>query len=177
LSIVATDVSRISALKRIAPGHKYAQYGKHRLTLTDLTCPGHRFSDVHHPGPHVFVHPEILQTLDVSDFPILCYDPSLIPRIATLEPKVFVFCLLKKQFDCIGSTVPVKFFSAFSFPQHPAFPDQYDRNDFCLLNDFSKGMAHSPFPDMREFDPETAERIRKGAECAPCPHCRAVLPQ
>jgi hypothetical protein len=27
------------------------------------------FSDAYHPGPHVFVHPDILQTLDVSDFP------------------------------------------------------------------------------------------------------------
>jgi hypothetical protein len=42
------------------PGHKYAHVGRHRLTLTDLTCPGHRFSDDHPQGPYVFIHPDIL---------------------------------------------------------------------------------------------------------------------
>jgi hypothetical protein len=87
---------RISVLKQIGPGHKYAQYGRHRLTLADLTCPGYRFCDAHHPGLYVFVHPDMLQTLDISDCVILCYDPSLIPSIATLKPKVFVSFLLKK---------------------------------------------------------------------------------
>jgi hypothetical protein len=101
LIIVATDVSRISPLKRIVPGHKCAQYGRHRLTLADSTYPGHPFSDAHHSGHYVFFHPDILQTLNVADFPILRYDPSLIPSIATLEPWVFVFFLLRKQFDRI----------------------------------------------------------------------------
>jgi hypothetical protein len=57
--------------------------------------------------------------------------------------------------------VPVQFFSAFNFQQHPAFPDQYNPDDFCLLNHSSKGMAHFTLPDMKEFDPEIAERIRK----------------
>jgi hypothetical protein len=96
LVIVATAVSRFSGLKRILPGHKYAQYGRHRLTLADLKCLGHRFCDAHHPGHYMFVHPDVLQTLDVSDFSRLCYDASLIPSIATLQPKVFVFFLLKK---------------------------------------------------------------------------------
>jgi hypothetical protein len=73
--------------------------------------------------------------------------------------------------------VPVQFFSAFNFQQHTAFSDQYDPDDFCLLNHSSKGMAHFPFPDMREFDREIANRIRNWAECSPCPHCRAVLVQ
>jgi hypothetical protein len=38
-------------------------------------------------------------------------------------------------------------------------------------------MAHFPFRDMREFDPDIAERIRKWAECSPCPRCQAALLQ
>jgi hypothetical protein len=129
--------------------------------LADLTSPGHRFSDAHHPLPCLFVRPHIQQTLDVSGFPLLCRDHSLIPSIATLEPKVFVSFSLKTQFDRILSTIPVQFFSAFNFQQSPAFPDQYKVDDSCLLNYYSKGMADFPFLDMREFDPEIAERIRK----------------
>jgi hypothetical protein len=150
--IAATGVSRILALKRIVPGHKYAQYWRHRLTLANSTCPGHPFSDAHHPDPYVFVHPGILQALDVSDFSMLCYGSSLIPSIATLEPKVFVCFLLKKHFDRIRSTVPVQFFYPFNFQQHSAFPDQYDLDDFCLLNHSSKWMARFPFPDMRTLE-------------------------
>jgi hypothetical protein len=91
----------------------------------------------------------------------LSYNPLLIPGIATLEPKLFVFFLLKTQFDRIRSTVPVQNFSAFNFQHDPAFPDQGDPDDFCRLNDSLKGMAHFPFPSMREFDAEIAERIRK----------------
>jgi hypothetical protein len=141
--------------------------------LADLTCPGQRFSDAHHPGPYMFVHPDFLHTLDVSEFPMLCYDASLIPNFATPEPKVFVFVLLKSQFKRIRSTVPFHFSYVCNCQQHPAFPDQYDPDDFCLLNHSSKGMTHFPFPDMREFDPEIAEGIRKWAEYSPCSHCRA----
>jgi hypothetical protein len=36
-------------------------------------------------------------------------------------------------------------------------------------------MGHFPFPDMREFDPAIAQRIREWAECPPCLRCPAVL--
>jgi hypothetical protein len=48
LLIVAVDFSRISALNRILPGHQYVQSGRYWLTLEDLTCPSHRFSELHH---------------------------------------------------------------------------------------------------------------------------------
>jgi hypothetical protein len=137
--IAATEVYQIAELNRIVPGHKSAHARRHRLTLAGLTCPGHQFSDDHHSGPYVFVHPDILQTLNVADFPILCFNPSLIPSIAMFEPKIFVFSLLKKWFDRIQSTVPVKLFSAFNFQQHPAFPDQHNPENLCLLNQ-SRGL-------------------------------------
>jgi hypothetical protein len=48
LPIVAVDFSRISALSRILPGHQHVKSGRYRLTLDDLTCPSHRFSELHH---------------------------------------------------------------------------------------------------------------------------------
>jgi hypothetical protein len=98
--------------------------------------------------------------LDVADFPILCFNPSLIPSIEMLEPKVFVFFLLNRGFNRIRSMLRVKFFSVFNFQQHPAFPDQYDPDNLYLLNHSSKRVAHFPFPDMREFNPEIADKMR-----------------
>jgi hypothetical protein len=43
--------------------------------LEYLTCPSHRFSELHHQAPYKFVRPQILISRDVSDCEILCYDP------------------------------------------------------------------------------------------------------
>jgi hypothetical protein len=55
LFIVAVDFSRISALNCILPGHQYIQSGRYWLTLEDLTCPSHRFSELHYQAPYMFV--------------------------------------------------------------------------------------------------------------------------
>jgi hypothetical protein len=48
LLIAAVDFSRISALNRALLGHRYVQSGRYWLTLEDLTCPSHWFSELHH---------------------------------------------------------------------------------------------------------------------------------
>jgi hypothetical protein len=47
---------------------------------------------------------------DVSDCEILCYDSAAIPMMALLQPSLFIFFLLKKEFDRVGSAVLVQFF-------------------------------------------------------------------
>jgi hypothetical protein len=80
--MIAFNFSRISALNRILPRHQYAQYGRHRLTLENSSCPNHRFSEIHHQTPYMFLRPQILMSRDVSDCEILCYDPAVIPMMA-----------------------------------------------------------------------------------------------
>jgi hypothetical protein len=67
LFIVAVDFSRIWALNRILPGHQYVQSGRYRLTLEDVTRPSHRFSELHHQVPYIFVRPQMLMSRDISD--------------------------------------------------------------------------------------------------------------
>jgi hypothetical protein len=114
LLIVAVDFSRIAAFNRILPGHQYVQSRRYRLTLEDLTCLSHRFSELHHQAPYIFVRSQILMSRDVSDCEILCHDPAVIPTIAFLQPSRFILFLLKNHFDCIQSTVPVQFSSVFT---------------------------------------------------------------
>jgi hypothetical protein len=175
LLIVAIDFSQISALNRILPGHQYVQSGRYRLTLEDLTCPSHRFSELYHQAPCMFVRPQTLMPRDVSDCEILCYDPAVISMMDLLQRSRFIFFLPKKQFDRIRSTVPVQFSSVFNFHQHPAFSSCYDRDYVCLLDRSSGYLDHLPFPDMRDFDEDIADKIRQWAEIPPCPHCGAIL--
>jgi hypothetical protein len=175
LLIVAVDFSRISALNRILPSHEYIQYGGYRLTLEDLTCLSHRFSELHHQAPYMFIRPQIRVLKNVSDCEILCYDRADIPMTALLQPSRFLFFLLKKQFDRIRSTVPVHFPSVFNFYECPAFPSRYDRNQICLLDWSSGYLDHLPFPDMRDFNEDIADKIRQWAEIPPCPHWGAVF--
>jgi hypothetical protein len=146
LLIVAVDISRISALNHILPGHQYVQPGRCGLTLEDLTCPSHRFPELHHQAPYMFVRPQILMSRDVSDCEILCYDPAVILMMALLQPNRLIFFLLKKQFDCIQSTAPVQFSSVFNFHQHPAFPSRSDRDHVCHLDRSSRYLLICLFP-------------------------------
>jgi hypothetical protein len=107
---------------------------------------------------------------DVSDCEILGYDPAVIPMMALLQPSRFIFFLLKKQFDRIWSTLRVQFSSVFNFHQHPAFPSRYDRNHLCLLDRLSGYLDHLPFPDMRDFNEDIADKTRQWAEIPPCPY-------
>jgi hypothetical protein len=75
--------------------------------------------------------------------------------------KSFYFLLLKKQFDRIRSTVPVQFSSVFNFHQHPPFPSRYDRDHVCLLDWSSGYLDHLPFPDMRDFNEDIADKIHE----------------
>jgi hypothetical protein len=54
LLIVAAGFSRISVFNHILPGDQYVQSGRYRLTLEDLTCPSHLFSELHHRAPYTF---------------------------------------------------------------------------------------------------------------------------
>jgi hypothetical protein len=91
LLIATVDFSRISALNLILPGHPYIQSGRYWLTLEDVTCPNHRFSELHHQAPYISVRLQILMPRDVSDCEILCYDSAVIPVMALLQPSRFVF--------------------------------------------------------------------------------------
>jgi hypothetical protein len=175
LLIVATGASRISNFARIVSGHEYYAQGRRRLALDDLVIPDHRFSVKQYPGPYMGIPSDILTTWDVSRCQILCYKAFRIPRIALLEPKLFIFFLLKHQLCRIRSIVPVQFLSVVNFEQHQSFPSEYDPDDLCLLNHSSKGMRHFSFPGPREFDPDIAQRIREWAECPLCSRCGAVL--
>jgi hypothetical protein len=169
LLVAVIDSSGILALNRILPGHQYVQSGRYWLTLEDLTCPSHRFSELRRQAPYIFVSPQILMSRDVSDCEILCYDPAVISMMALLQPSRFIFFLLKKQFDRIRSTVPVQFSSVFNFPQHPVFPSRYNCDYICLLDWSSGYLDHLPFPDMRDFNKDIADQIRQCAEVPPCP--------
>jgi hypothetical protein len=121
------------------------------------------------------VRPQILMSRDVSDCEILCYDPAAIPMMAVLQPSRVIFFLLIKQIEHIRSTVLVQFSSVFNFHQRPAFPFRYDCNHICLLDRSSGYLDHLPFPEMRDFNEDIADKIRQWAEIPPCPHCGAVL--
>jgi hypothetical protein len=133
------------------------------------------FSEFHHQAPYMFVRPQILMSRDVSDCEILCYDPAIIPMVALLQPSRFIFFLLKRQFDRIWSTVPVQFSSVFNFHQRPVYPSRYDRDHVCLLDRSSGYLDHLPFPDMRDFNKDIADKIHQWAEIPLCPtvmlHC------
>jgi hypothetical protein len=161
LLIVAVDFSRISALNRILPGHQYVQSERYWLTLEDLTCPSHGFSKGYYQAPYMFVRPQILMSRDVSDCEILCCDPAVIPMMALFQPSRFIFFLLKKQFDLIRSTVPVQFSSVFNFHQHPGLPYCYDPDHVYLMDRSSGYLDHLPFPDMRYFNEDIADKIRQ----------------
>jgi hypothetical protein len=108
LPIGAVDFFRISALNRILLGHQYVQSGRYRLTLEDLICLSHQFSELHHQDPYMFVRLQILMSRDVSDCEILFYDPAVIPMMTLLQASRFILFLLKKQFDRIRSRAPVQ---------------------------------------------------------------------
>jgi hypothetical protein len=91
LLIIAVDFSRIFGPNPILPGHQYVQSRRYELMLEDLTCPGHRFSELHHQAPHMFVRPQIRMPRDVSDCEVLCYDLVVIPMMALLQPSRFIF--------------------------------------------------------------------------------------
>jgi hypothetical protein len=95
--------------------------------------------------------------------------------MAVLQPRRFISFLLKKQFDRVRSMVPVQFSSVFNFHRHPAFPSRYDRDHVYFLDRSSGYLDHLPFPDMRDFNEDIADKIREWAEITPCPHCGAAL--
>jgi hypothetical protein len=100
------------------------------------------------------------QALNVSECQILCYDPTIIPDPALLQPKLFTFFLSKDQFPRVQSKIPAAFKPAFTFEQHPGSPSQYDHNEFCLLDQSPEILAHFPFPEMREFKYDLAQTRR-----------------
>jgi hypothetical protein len=112
---------------------------------------------------------------DVFDCEILCYDFVVVSMITVLQPSRFIFCLLKKQFDRIRSTVPVQFSLVFDFHQHPVFPSRYDRDHVCLLDRSSGYLDDLSFPDVRDFNEQITDKICQWGEIPPCPHCGAVL--
>jgi hypothetical protein len=91
LLIVAVDFSRISVLNCILPGHQYVHSGRYRFMLEDLTCPSHRFSEIHHQAPYMFIRPQVLMSRDASDCEILCCNPAVLPMMALLQPSRFIF--------------------------------------------------------------------------------------
>jgi hypothetical protein len=78
-----------------------------------------------------------------------------------LEPRHFRFVLLKDQFSTILANVQMHLFAAFDFEQYPSFPSHYDLGDFCHLNHSLKATGHFLCPDMKEFDPDIVDGIRK----------------
>jgi hypothetical protein len=74
----------------------------------------------------------------------------------------------------VQSKVPVQFWSAFNFEQYPSFPSNYP-DDFSILSKSFKGLGHFPFRNMKDLDPDVAERIREWGECPPYTHCGAIL--
>jgi hypothetical protein len=175
--IVAGRLSDLPELRQYVVGHVYCDRERNHLTIDDIMNPSHHFSTNQHPGRYIFVAPEIVGTLDVTTCQIFCYEPSLIPSLCLLRPTLFVFFLLRAQFARLRFTVPVQFRSAFNFEQYACFPSRYSRDDFCILSQSSRALGPFPFPDMREFHPEIADRIRVWAECGPCVHCGAILLQ
>jgi hypothetical protein len=71
--------------------------------------------------------------------------------------------------------VTVRFSPVFNFHQYPAFPSRYDRDHVRLLDRSSWYFDHLPFPDMRDFNEDIADKIRQWAEIPPCSDCGAVL--
>jgi hypothetical protein len=98
---------------------------------------------------------------DVYDCEILCYDRAGIPMMAFLQPSRFIFFLLKKQFDRIRSTVPAQFSSVFNFTNTRPSPSRYNRDQVCLLDRSSGYLDHLPFPDIRDFNEDIAEKSRQ----------------
>jgi hypothetical protein len=62
----------------------------------DLSCPSHRFSELHHQAPYMFIRPRILMSRDVTDCEIFCYDPAVIPMMALLQPCHLIFLSTKE---------------------------------------------------------------------------------
>jgi hypothetical protein len=114
LFVMFLQVSRLYEFGRFVLGH-----GRCLLTMAELISPTHEFSAGRHVVPFSFVLPRVLPTLDVSPCQILCYDPSVRPAIAPLQPRLLIFFLVKTQFSCIRSTVRVHLFSASDLEQHP----------------------------------------------------------
>jgi hypothetical protein len=67
------------------------------------------------PDRYIVLSLPILLGLDVSLCRILCYDPVLIPQVASLHPRHFIFFLVKSQVARLLSKVPVQFWSDFDF--------------------------------------------------------------
>jgi hypothetical protein len=64
---------------------------------------------------------------------------------------------------------------SFQFPKAPDFSVPLCWRPFFRLEQSVPGLDHFPFPDMREFDEQTADEIREETEMAVCFHCAAVL--
>jgi hypothetical protein len=94
--IVASGVSNIPV--EFLSGHKYIAYGRHKFMLLEFLDPNHRFPADIDPRRYIFLSLPILLGLDVALCQILCYDPVLIPQVASLHPRGFIFFLLKSQF-------------------------------------------------------------------------------
>jgi hypothetical protein len=102
LLIIPTDTSRHPLFERIVYGHQYAEYGRSRLTLADLTCSSHRFSEAHHHALYVFAPPDILIFWDASECEFFWYEPAVIPIVAPLQAKPFIFFRWRNNFFVFG---------------------------------------------------------------------------
>jgi hypothetical protein len=165
--IIAIGVSQIEMLRPFVPGHDDMYRHPHQLTFEDLTNPACNFSCDDHPGRDIFLLTDILTCFDVSNGQMLYYVPWAIHIIAPVQPRPFMFTLLKKQFSRIRPTGPVQFLSAVNFEQPIFFRSHYDPNDFCLLNCLSRDIHHFSFPAMRQFNPDNVQEIRNGQNIHP----------
>jgi hypothetical protein len=177
LFIIAIGVPQIDILRPFVPGHDDMDRHPYQLTFEDLTSPACNFSCDDHPGRDTFLLRDVLTCFDVSNGQMLYYDPWAIRIIAPVQPRPFMFILLKNQFSRIRSAGPVQFLSALNFEQHIFFQSHYNTNDFCLLNCLSRDIHHFPFPVMRQFNPDNAQEIRKRAEYPSDSCSRAILLQ
>jgi hypothetical protein len=159
LLIVSVRLSQIPEMRPFTAGHECAVRGWHRLTIGDLMNATLEFSGDHYQGRYMFIAPDILTTLDVSACQILCYGPSVVTTIAALQPRLSSFFLLIKEFFQVRSAVPAEFRSAFNSQKYPAFPSSYDPDRFSILRQSSRAIGHFPFPDVRHFNPDIAQRI------------------
>jgi hypothetical protein len=173
LLIIAIGVSQIDMLRPFVPGHNDMDRHPHQLTFEDLTNPACNFSCDDHLGLDTFLLPDILTCFDVFNGQMLYYDTWVIHIIAPVQPRPFMYILLKNQFSRIWSTGPVRFLSVVNLEQDIFF--RLITNDFCLLNCLSRDVHHFHFPAMRQFNPDNAQEIRKRADYPSDSCCGAIL--
>jgi hypothetical protein len=171
----AIGVSQIDMLRLFLSGHDHMDHHPHQLTFEDLTNPACNFSCDDHPGRDTFLLPDILTYFDAYNGQTLYYDPCAIHIRTSVQPRTFIFILLKNQFSRIRPIGPVQFLSAVNFEQRIFLLSHYNPNDFWLLNCLSRDIHHFPFPAMSWVNPDNVQEIRKRAEYLSDSCCGAIL--